>query len=105
MSKGNMLIVVSDENKAAVKAAVKDGNPTIANLNGFCEFSLSNIEVDVNKNPALSGLQDVLDGLGEDDYALAVVVDRLDTLDIYGSPKNFGLSKVLAMIGYTITIH
>jgi hypothetical protein len=105
MSKGNILIVVSDENKAAVEAAIKDANPTIDGINGLCEFSLSGIEVDLDKNPSLSGLQAVLDELGVDDYALAVVVDRLDTLDVYGSPKNFGLSKVLTMIGYTITIH
>jgi hypothetical protein len=105
MSKGNILIVVSDANKAAVKAVVKNANPSIDSLNGFCQFSLSNLEVDLQKNSQLSGLQTVLDNLGVDDYALAVAVDRLDTLDVYGNPKNFGLSKVLVIPGYTITIH
>jgi hypothetical protein len=105
MSKGNILIVVSDANKAAIKAVVKKTNPVIDSLNGFCQFSMSDLEVDLSKNSDLSGLQAALDKLGVDDYALAVATDRLDTIDVYGNPKNFGLSKVLVVPGYKITVH
>jgi hypothetical protein len=105
MSKGDILVVVHDDNKDAILAVVTDANPVIDDVGPLCQFAFTNVEVDLEKNSALSGLQDVLDELGEDDYAYAVVVDRLNTLDIYGSPMNFGLSKVMTVPGYTIAIH
>lgn len=105
MSKGDILVVVHDDNKDAILAAVTDANPIIDDVGPLCQFAFTNVEVDLEKNSALSGLQAVLDELGEDDYAFAVVVDRLETLDIYGSPKNFGLSKIMGLSGYEVSLH
>jgi hypothetical protein len=105
MSKGSILIVVNKANKKAIEAAVKKAKPSIDELGELCQFSFEYVEVELAKNTDLVGLQPALDLLGEDDYAYCVTVERLETLDIYGSPKKFGLGKLLEMEGYKKTIH
>tara|TARA_R110000851_G_scaffold71614_3_gene159198 strand:+ start:875 stop:1231 length:357 start_codon:yes stop_codon:yes gene_type:complete len=118
MSKGNILIVVNVADKELIEAVTSSARTTGRKkmfrnavqppeiVGELCQFSLQDVEVDLEKNADLSGLQTALDKLGEDDYAYAVTVERTETLDIYGSPKKFGLSKLLTLPGYKkITIH
>ena len=105
MPKGSILIVVNKANKEVIENVTMGENPHISEVLDLCQFSFPDLEVDLTKNTKLSGLQSVLDGLGEDDYAYCVTVKRLETLDIYGSPKQFGLSKVMTIPGYKTTIH
>jgi hypothetical protein len=105
MSKGNMLVVVYDKDKKSIATVTKGANPIINDVGATCQFSFVDIEVDLTKNADLAGLQDALDKLGVDDYAQAVTVERKATLDIYGSPHKFGLSKVLSLKGHKITEH
>ncbi len=102
MSKGDILIVVNATNKKAIVDITKKAKPLISTVGEACQFSFTDLEVDFAKNDKLTGLQDVLDTLGEDDYALCVTTERLETLDIYGNPKKFGLSKVMKLDGYNI---
>jgi hypothetical protein len=105
MSKGNILVVVNTENKKAIESVVKGAKPVISELGSATQFSFENLEVDLTKNTNLAGLQEALDVLGEDDYALCVTVDRKESLDIYGSPNKFGLIRVTRLKGFNITIH
>jgi hypothetical protein len=105
MSKGNILIVVNVADKEAIEVVIADASPKIEIVGELCQFSFEDLEVDLTKNADLSELQAVLNTLGEDDYAYCVTVDRLETLDIYGSPKKFGLARVMDIQGYKIKIH
>jgi hypothetical protein len=105
MSKGNILIVVSKSNRKIIEDVTKKAKPLITEIDSACQFSFENLEVDSEKNKDLSGLQEALDILGEDDYGYCVTVERTETMDIYGSPKKFGLIRVMRLEGYKITIH
>jgi hypothetical protein len=105
MSRGNILIVVNDKDKKAMKAALKGTKPSIDDSGPLCEFQLEGVEVDLVKNESLSKLQPALDALGEDDYALIITIERLEELHTYGSPKMFGLADVLDIPGLRITEH
>jgi hypothetical protein len=105
MSKGNIVVVVADKDKKSVAAALKGTKTVINDVGPLCEFQLVSVEVDSTKNAKLSGLMTALDKLGEDDYALAITVERLETLDLYGSPKMFGMGELLNHDGYVVTMH
>jgi hypothetical protein len=102
MSKGDILLVVNVTNKAAIVEVTKKAKPLISEVSEACQFSFTGLEVNFNKNSNLTGLQNALDILGEDNYALCIATERLETLDIYGNPKKFGLSKVMKLDGYNI---
>ena len=107
MSKGYITIVVNVTDRAVIEEVTTGANPIITVVAGdeLVEFSFQDIEVDLTKNVNLSGLSDVLEAIGEDDYAYTVVVERLETLDTYGHPKKFGLIEHMTLPGYTITNH
>jgi hypothetical protein len=105
MSKGNILIVVGTSNKKVIAEAIGKAKPTLTELGGAIQFSFEDIEVDFTKNENFVGLQEALNKLGEDDYACCVTVERKETLDIYGSPKKFGLIRVMRLEGYKTTLH
>jgi hypothetical protein len=105
MSKGNILIVVSKSNRKIIEKATEKAKPLITEIDSACQFSFEDIEVDLEKNKDLAELQKALDVLGEDDYGYCVTVERKETLDIYGSPKKFGLIRVMRLEGYKVTIH
>jgi predicted RNA-binding protein len=105
MSKGDILIVVNLEDKDVIKKAISGSKPDVVVVGNFCQFSLQNVEVNFEKNSKLTGLLPALEIIGEDEYALCVTTDRLEALDIYGSPKKFGLINVMSISGYTVTLH
>ena len=105
MSKGDILIVVNLADKKAIEEAIKGTKPLVEEVGNMCQFSLDGVEVDPSKNLKLSGLQEALDKLGEDEYACCVTVDRLETLDTFGSLKKFGLVNIMSLSGYTVTNH
>jgi hypothetical protein len=105
MSKGNIIVVVNNSNKKAIAEAIGSAKPLLTELGGAVQFSFEDIEVDFTKNKNFAGLQAALDKLGEDDYACCITVERKETLDIYGSPKKFGLVRVMSLQGYKITVH
>jgi hypothetical protein len=105
MSKGNIIVVVNKVNKETIKLITENTKPHISEVGDAVQFSFEDLEVDLTKNQNLSGLQEALDELGEDDYAYCVTVEKLETLDIYGSPKKFGLTRVMAIPSYKTTIH
>jgi hypothetical protein len=105
MSKGNILVVVSNSNKKVISEAIGNAKPIVTTIGDAVQFSFEDVEVDFTKNEDLTELQAGLDKLGEDDYACCVTVERKETLDIYGSPKKFGLIRVMRLEGYITTIH
>tara|TARA_R110000851_G_scaffold57296_1_gene133503 strand:- start:9302 stop:9619 length:318 start_codon:yes stop_codon:yes gene_type:complete len=105
MSKGNIIIVVNKVNKKVIESVTEKVKPYLSEVGDAIQFSFEDLEVDLTKNENLSGLQEALDELGEDDYAYCVTVEKLETLDIYGSPKKFGLTRVMAIPSYKTTIH
>jgi hypothetical protein len=105
MSKGNIILVIHDRNKAVIIEALKNTSPLINDVGELCEFQLHDVNVDLETNDDLSELQATLDKLGLDDYAFVKTIERLEELHIYGSPKVFGLSKIMDIVGYTIIVH
>jgi hypothetical protein len=105
MSKGYITIVVNVADQAAIEAVTAGANPIITVVGELVDFSFQDIEVDLAKNVNLSGLSDVLETIGEDDYAYTVIVERLETLDTYGFLKKFGLAEHMTLPGYTIINH
>jgi hypothetical protein len=105
MAKGNILIVVNIIDKKIIEEVTVGTNLQIDEVSDFCQFSLEDLEVDFKKNPELANLQSALDSIGEDNYACCITVERLETLEIYGSPKKFGLINVMNVTGYTVTVH
>jgi hypothetical protein len=105
MSKGNIVIVVADKDKNAIATVLKGTNPVINDVGPLCEFQLVDIEVDLTKNTELSGLMTAFDNLDDDNFSCAITVERLETLDLYGSPKMFGQGHLLTHEGYAVTMH
>jgi hypothetical protein len=103
MSKGNMLLVVQDADKKAIKTALKGLKYVVNDAGPLCQFQFHDVEVDLAKNASLSKLQPALDKIGEDDYAFIVTIERLEVLNAYGSPRKFGLAEIFSIPGLKVT--
>jgi hypothetical protein len=103
MSKGNILIVVQDKDKKAMKSALRGLKPICNDAGPLCQFQFHDVDVDLIKNESFVKLQPALDKIGEDDYALIITIERLELLNAYGSPRKFGLADALNIAGLKVT--